>query len=592
MWGNILTRIKTEDNKVFGFKVRLYKSRTDSKVVTLRTKKCMELIEKGIILNAVIVNGETGKYIRSKMGNFAEGIVRLPKKPVNQHISNTPLIAQKSKEQVTEPSRERVGAKDLLIKAYEDSSGMITIKKKMSLSKTIFDKTTTNKLTVEEKMIRSMILLQKLRPFYSILYQSLSRVESTQIKTMGVTSDTFIFNPYFVAGLRMDELLFVHMHEILHIAMLHPMRGRGKDPTVYNQACDLIINKMLSEEFGLENTDTRVIEGIKITRPEEVLYEYNIDLTKESADTLYDKLMEKYKKQPKIKLSSGQSMSKDASDEKNKQNKDIYGDDELNTEGNSEATSGSGTDDSSKEVGSLKPTQGKGISSKEVEKRKLIESKIRSALTRSKLVGKTAGNTERLIEDAIAPVIDWKTLLRKYVTEVSETYSSLSNPDRRFLHNRMVMPSETKLNPDTIKGLKICIDTSGSISNEDLGIIYKQLKDLFKVYKTRKNAVDAEVLYWDTAVQSKGMFSDLKQFDRIKAKGGGGTDVKCVFEYLESKDCKIKPNVVVIFTDGFFNTRFEKRYKYTKNVVWIISGNEKAFKPPFGKVAKYTGKLN
>ena len=261
--------------------------------------------------------------------------------------------------------------------------------------------------------------------------------------------------------------------------------------------------------------------------------------------------MEKYKKQPKIQLSSGQSMSKDASDEKNKQNKDIYGDDELNIEGSSEATSGSGTDDPSKEVGSLKSAQGKGISSKEVEKRKRIESKIRSALTRSKLVGKTAGNTERIIEDAIAPVIDWKTLLRKYVTEVSETYSSLSNPDRRFLHNRMVMPSETKLNPDTIKGLKICIDTSGSISNEDLGIIYKQLKDLFKVYKTRKNAVDAEVLYWDTAVQSKGMFSDLKQFDRIKAKGGGGTDVKCVFEYLESKDCKIKPNVVVIFTDGF-----------------------------------------
>lgn len=44
-----------------------------------------------------------------------------------------------------------------------------------------------------------------------------------------------------------EEWLFVYVHELLHVALLHHSRGRGRDPLVYNWACDFVINAWLIE---------------------------------------------------------------------------------------------------------------------------------------------------------------------------------------------------------------------------------------------------------------------------------------------------------------------------------------------------------
>lgn len=44
-----------------------------------------------------------------------------------------------------------------------------------------------------------------------------------------------------------DELIFVYAHELLHAALLHHTRGRGRDPYIWNLATDFVINSWLIE---------------------------------------------------------------------------------------------------------------------------------------------------------------------------------------------------------------------------------------------------------------------------------------------------------------------------------------------------------
>ncbi len=61
-------------------------------------------------------------------------------------------------------------------------------------------------------------------------------------------------NPYLgeiyfhpLRGLNPDELLFVYVHELLHVALLHHTRLRGRDPWLWNVSCDFVINGWLIE---------------------------------------------------------------------------------------------------------------------------------------------------------------------------------------------------------------------------------------------------------------------------------------------------------------------------------------------------------
>lgn len=61
--------------------------------------------------------------------------------------------------------------------------------------------------------------------------------------------DAYLGEIYFHPrrGLSPQELIFVYVHELLHAALLHHTRGRGRDPWLWNVACDFLINDWLIE---------------------------------------------------------------------------------------------------------------------------------------------------------------------------------------------------------------------------------------------------------------------------------------------------------------------------------------------------------
>ncbi len=53
------------------------------------------------------------------------------------------------------------------------------------------------------------------------------------------------FNPEWKFS--QEEILFIYVHELLHVALLHHTRIQGRDPDIWNFACDFVINGWLVE---------------------------------------------------------------------------------------------------------------------------------------------------------------------------------------------------------------------------------------------------------------------------------------------------------------------------------------------------------
>lgn len=198
--------------------------------------------------------------------------------------------------------------------------------------------------------------------------------------------------------------------------------------------------------------------------------------------------------------------------------------------------------------------------------------------------GDCADWLERYVEKALAPKINWRSLLKNKLTVANQKINTFAAPDKRFRSRGMIMPGPKKLDNDSLDNVKICVDTSGSISPKDLGIALTQVEQLLKQFKA-----EAEMIYWDTRVRAIYPFKDVKELINKSPMGGGGTDANCIFEYFETdRDYKIgkkkKPTIIVIFTDGCFGT-IEAKYSKYKDTIWVIHDNQ-GFKAPFGSKAQ------
>ena len=69
--------------------------------------------------------------------------------------------------------------------------------------------------------------------------------EEISIAAVNVTKGEIYVNP--AAGLNKEELKFVLAHEFLHAGLMHHERRAGRDPYLWNVACDYVINGWLCD---------------------------------------------------------------------------------------------------------------------------------------------------------------------------------------------------------------------------------------------------------------------------------------------------------------------------------------------------------
>ena len=212
------------------------------------------------------------------------------------------------------------------------------------------------------------------------------------------------------------------------------------------------------------------------------------------------------------------------------------------------------------------------------EQRELARA-IDEALRQGALVaGKTGGGKDRALENLLTPQVPWQETLREFVTSTctGSDYSTWRRPNRRYIGAGVYMPSGIS---EQIGEIVVAVDTSGSIGARALNAFFSEIVGIADT--VHPEAI--RILYWDTSVcgderYEPHEFANMAQ--STKPKGGGGTAVERVPEYLREK--QIKAQVVIVLTDGYLGGSWGQ---WQHPLLWAILDNERAT-PDCGKTVR------
>ena len=165
---------------------------------------------------------------------------------------------------------------------------------------------------------------------------------------------------------------------------------------------------------------------------------------------------------------------------------------------------------------------------------------MHQALNIARAEGKVPGQVEETIQGAHARTLDWRTLLRRYMTDTTSHDYSWSVPNRRFIDTGLYLPS---IRSEGIDIIVFIIDISRSLQTPTLGEVWTELREV--AAEIRPESVI--VLQVDTIVRDVAEYAADDLPEEIAIKGRGGTDFRPGFAWLEEQG--IQPGVCLYFTD-------------------------------------------
>jgi predicted metal-dependent peptidase len=250
-------------------------------------------------------------------------------------------------------------------------------------------------------------------------------------------------------------------------------------------------------------------------------------------------------------------------------------DEHLDGEGEDDGDGGDGDGNERSHSGGKRPRLSE-------EEKKEIRDEMREAVLASATAagaGNLPGGVKRMIKDLTEPVMNWRELLQQQIESTVKSDFTWSRPSRRSWHMDAIMPG---MIPGNQIDVVIGIDTSGSITDNDLKIFLSEIKGIMESYDEYK----IHVCGWDTAVHNSAVFTsdNLESIESFEPGGGGGTDPHCVWNWLQ--DNQIEPKKLIMFTDYCFFGWSPGEVEQYCDTVWIIKGNKSA-EPEFGVFAHY-----
>ena len=165
---------------------------------------------------------------------------------------------------------------------------------------------------------------------------------------------------------------------------------------------------------------------------------------------------------------------------------------------------------------------------------------MHQAMNLARAEGKLPGGVEETVRNAHASTLDWRSLLRRYMTDAARRDYSWSFPNRRFIDGGLYLPS---IRSEGMDAIAVIIDTSGSLPARTLAEFWAELREV----ATEIQPESVHVLQVDAAVQDAAEYAPDDLPDEIVVKGRGGTDFRPAFAWLDEHG--IQPGVCLYFTD-------------------------------------------
>jgi predicted metal-dependent peptidase len=392
----------------------------------------------------------------------------------------------------------------------------------------------------DDDVSRAIIALYMSEPFFAHIVQGLPRRidDTTATAAVALVGDAIELrvSPTFLRTLSKDERTAVIKHEVLHVVLKHLTRDQGRQPLLWNLACDVVVNDLIGRWPLPEGAVTRA------SFPD-------LDLPEDAtAETVYTKL-KALADEGKPPSQSKAPLSAKALEER------MTDAEETAVGGHSDHSAWRGRRGASPVGGSLTAgtASGGGMAADA-----LIDGLLTRAADR---IGAAAwGSIPSTLRDAVTaarergrPQVDWKRTLRIFSASAGRTrlvtttrressrYGHASLPGRAIdprapIGGRLVAGTKIK----RLHALLVAIDTSGSISTEQLQLFFREID---AIWRTGATVVIAAC---DAAVHNTFDYTGKVPETLV---GGGGTAFEPVFVWMNEQRAR-RFDGVVYLTDG------------------------------------------
>lgn len=329
------------------------------------------------------------------------------------------------------------------------------------------------------------------------------------------------------AGLTLEEWKFVLAHEYLHAGLQHHARRNGRDPYLWNIACDFVVNAWLHEmQIG--------------QMPEKGLL-YDESLKNQSAEEIYDILIENIRKNFRLTTFRG------------------YGKGDILDKGWTSDTNRPTTLDD------------------------FCKSALRSGLEYHVSVGRgyiPAGLIEE-IKSLSMPPIPWDVELARLFDiwfPPLEKHRTYARPSRRQSSTPDIpRPSWVQADiPEFSRTYGVIIDTSGSM----LPVMIGKALGAAASYSVAKDVPFVRVVFCDAQAYDAGYITPEEIAGRVMVKGRGGTILQPAVDLLENAKDFPKNAPILIITDSYIESDLKVRHEHA---FLIPEGKRLPFRPK-GKV--------
>ncbi len=413
---------------------------------------------------------------------------------------------------------------------------------------------------IEDKLVaaRTKLILDK--PFLGalVLRLPLQAANPAWCPTTGTDARKFYYNPEYVQELRTEEAQFVLAHEALHCALSHFARRQHRVKHRWDLACDYAINPILLED-GLKPPPGMIMMKEYVGMSAEEIYPLlnDNDMTETMDQHLYDK---------EDNPNEGSSdKTENPLDNRDKQEeppppKDSEPDSSSSPE-QGEESKGSGQQQEFDEGAAGGEPPPPPLSQQEAEELSVQwQQRLAGAAQQAQQAGKLSGVMKRLVEELLQPRLPWRTLLAHYMTAIARDDYSYTRPSSRR-GDPAIFPT---LKSHQINAV-VALDVSGSVTD-------KELQDCLSEINAIKGQVRATVtlLACDSEIVT-GFPLRFEPWEEASLPhdmpGGGSTDFRPVFEWMQQQDQQ--PDILVYFTDaqGYF-----PKTQPNFPVIWLVKG--------------------
>ena len=364
-------------------------------------------------------------------------------------------------------------------------------------------------MTHTEKIEKAKAKLMLEHPYIGSVATVLELDNNTEALTFSSNGISLKYNDEYFEKAPVDEIEFALANGAMHAVLKHSERISERAGRIWQAATDLVVNSML------------VKNGF--TLPPYVYYDERFEGM--YAEEIYDVLRD-------------EMISNDTRDEAEA----VSEDEQAEEPDSSESDSDREESDQQKESADTTPRPASAEESEAAEIDMLSEELkefFEQIFQKHKRQGNLPEDLEMVVPEYFSHRVDWREMLYRYIASYAKSTYSFVPPNMKYLYRGIYLPS---LSSDLLR-IVIAVDTSGSIDEALLGTFLGEVGSIMQSYPN----YEIDLITADAKIRSHRVFLPGEALE-YEMSGGGGTDFRPVFEYIDSYIDY--PTLLLYFTDG------------------------------------------